>query len=125
MKWCGVRFSVPFFTKFQIDLRISLGDRLFKTDRCYPVFYRQYHNFGPKFTRPSRLSQYRTQLFNCDNLSGFADFRPDLNGGLWLAPFVPCRILQRSGLKVFRITHSLMARIILLKRPNQQFSNNR
>ncbi len=27
----------------------------------------------------------RIQLFNCDEIAGLGDFRPDQNGGLWLA----------------------------------------
>ncbi len=32
---------------------------------------------------------YSAQLFNCDEIDGFVDFRPDQNGSLRLATFVP------------------------------------
>ncbi len=38
------------------------------------------------------FSIYSTQLFNCDEIAGLVDFRPDQNGSLRLAiaTFVPC-----------------------------------
>ncbi len=77
---------------FFLEKKTNYVNKNFEIDRtetkCAP--YNLYceggnkgHCFGPKFSRLSRLSQQQTDML--------VNFRPDQNGGLWLATFEPCR----------------------------------
>jgi hypothetical protein len=55
---------------------------------------------------------YHVEPFNCDEIAELVDFRPDQDGGLWLATFVLCRSLLAPAVRFLAGSCSLITSLV-------------